>query len=222
MSTCPHEPNHRKHLRQIARRVMTERGMLCDFSRAVESEIEAAPSRAEEPSGDRRDLRHMLWSSIDNDDSRDLDQLTVAESLPDGAIRIGVAVADVDAVANKGGAIDLHARHNTTSVYTAAQVFPMIPEQLCYDLTSLNMDVDRAAMVVLMDVDADGHVSAPDICLALVRNQAQLRTTPSPPGSTIPGRDPSGSATCRGWRRICACRTRPRSGCGAGASTTAH
>jgi len=153
---------------------MTERGMLCDFSRAVESEIEAAPSRAEEPSGDRRDLRHMLWSSIDNDDSRDLDQLTVAESLPDGAIRIGVAVADVDAVANKGGAIDLHARHNTTSVYTAAQVFPMIPEQLCYDLTSLNMDVDRAAMVVLMDVDADGHVSAPDICLALVRNQAQL------------------------------------------------
>jgi len=77
-------------------------------------------------------------------------------------------------VANKGGAIDLHARHNTTSVYTAAQIFPMVPEQLCYDLTSLNMGVDRAAMVVLMDVDADGHVSAPDICLALVCNHAQL------------------------------------------------
>jgi exoribonuclease-2 len=153
---------------------MTERGMLCDFSRAVDKELEAAPTRAEEPAGDRRDLRRMLWSSIDNDDSRDLDQLTVAEALPDGVIRIGVAVADVDAVARKGGAVDAHARHNTTSIYTAAQIFPMIPEQLCYDLTSLNMDTDRAALVVLMDVDADGQVNAPDICLALVRNHAQL------------------------------------------------
>jgi exoribonuclease-2 len=174
MSPNYSEPNHRKHLRKIARRVMKERGMLCDFSAEVDKELQAAPDRAEEPTGDRRDLRRMLWSSIDNDDSQDLDQLTVAEMLPDGAIRIGVAVADVDAVVRKGGAVDRHARHNTTSVYTAAQVYPMIPEQLCYDLTSLNMDEDRAAMVVLMDVDAEGHVSAPDICLALVRNHAKL------------------------------------------------
>ncbi len=166
--------SHRKHLRQIARRVMTERGMLCDFSVAVGKELQDAPTRAEEPAGDRRDLREMLWSSIDNDDSRDLDQLTVAEARPDGAIRIGVAVADVDAVVRAGGPVDIHARHNTTSIYTAAQIFPMIPEQLCYDLTSLNMDEERAALVVLMDVDADGNVSAPDLCLALVHNHAQL------------------------------------------------
>mgnify|MGYP002641283048 CR=1 FL=1 len=174
MSPSLPEPNHRKHLRLIARRVMTERGLYCDFSAAVNKELQAAPTRAVEPAGDRRDLRHLLWSSIDNDDSRDLDQLTMAEASPDGAIRIGVAVADVDAVVNKGGAVDGHARHNTTSVYTAAQVYPMIPELLCYDLTSLNMDTDRAALVVLMDVDANGQVSAPDICLALVRNHAQL------------------------------------------------
>lgn len=174
MNRPGHDPDHRKHLRRIARRVMDEHGLWTDFSPAAIMELQDAPARAAEPRGDRRDLRDLLWSSIDNDDSRDLDQLTVAEPRPDGAIRIGVAVADVDAVVNKGGQVDRHARHNTTAVYTAAQVFTMLPEPLCYDLTSLNEDVDRAALVVQMDVDADGHISAPDVTLALVRNRAQL------------------------------------------------
>ena len=87
-------PDHRKHLRAIARQVMLERGLWTDFSPAVQNELEDAPLRAAEPRGDRRDLRDLLWSSIDNDDSMDLDQLTVAEAKADGVIRIGVAVAD--------------------------------------------------------------------------------------------------------------------------------
>ena len=167
-------PDHRKHLRAIARQVMLERGLWTDFSPAVQNELEDAPLRAAEPRGDRRDLRDLLWSSIDNDDSMDLDQLTVAEAKADGVIRIGVAVADVDAVVNKGGAVDKHARHNTTAVYTAAEIFTMLPEPLCYDLTSLNEGAERAALTVMMDVDAAGQVSAPDIRLALVRNHAKL------------------------------------------------
>ena len=92
---------------------------------------------------DLRDVRDRLWASIDNDDSRDLDQLTVAESLESGQVRILVAVADVDALVRKTSAIDGHAARNTTSVYTPAAIFPMLPEALSTDLTSLNEDQDR-------------------------------------------------------------------------------
>ena len=130
-------------------------------------------SQSERPPG-IRDLTDLLWASIDNDDSRDLDQLTVAEALPGDKVKIRVAVADVDALVKDGSAIDEHARHNTTSVYTAAEIFPMLPEKLSTDLTSLNFDEDRLAVVVEMVIGADGSLQGSDIYRARVRNHAKL------------------------------------------------
>jgi VacB/RNase II family 3'-5' exoribonuclease len=121
-----------------------------------------------------RDLTHRLWASIDNDDSRDLDQLTVAEALPGDQVKLLVAIADVDALVKSGSAVDAHARHNTTSVYTAARIFPMLPEQLSTDLTSLNVNVERLAVVVEMVIGTDGSLQDSDIYRARVRNHAQL------------------------------------------------
>ncbi len=117
-------------LKSIAHRVMIERGLLPDFSTAVLEETRAmaeAPVANDPPI---RDLRGLLWASIDNDSSRDLDQLSVAEAMGDGAVKVLVAVADVDATVKRRSAIDGHAEANTTSVYTAAEVFPMLPERL--------------------------------------------------------------------------------------------
>ena len=130
-------------------------------------------SQVADPSG-IRDLTDLLWASIDNDDSRDLDQLTVAEALPGDKVKIRVAVADVDALVKDGSAIDEHARHNTTSVYTAAKIFPMLPEKLSTDLTSLNFDEERLAVVVEMVIGADGSLQGSDIYRARVRNHAKL------------------------------------------------
>lgn len=159
---------------------MVERGLLPVFSAAASTEldaIQASAAASHEPGGDTsgvRDLRELLWASIDNDDSRDLDQLTVAELLADLRVRIRVAVADVDALVKAGSALDDHARHNTTSVYTAAQVFPMLPEALSTDLTSLNADEDRLAVVVDMVIGSDSLVHSSDIYRARVRNHAKL------------------------------------------------
>jgi VacB/RNase II family 3'-5' exoribonuclease len=119
-------------------------------------------------------MRDRLWASIDNDDSRDLDQLTVAESLTNGRVRILVAVADVDALVRKDSAIDSHASHNTTSVYTPAAIFPMLPEALSTDLTSLNENQDRIAVVADMVFEADGAIATSDLYRARVRNHAKL------------------------------------------------
>ena len=121
-----------------------------------------------------RDRRELLWASIDNDDSLDLDQLTVAEAMPGGKVKIMVAVADVDSLVKEGSAIDDHAHHNTTSVYTAARIFPMLPEKLSTDLTSLNLNEDRLAFVVEMEIDADGSILNSEIYRARVRNHAKL------------------------------------------------
>jgi VacB/RNase II family 3'-5' exoribonuclease len=164
--------SHRKILEDIAYRAMLERGLLPDFSTAALVELDRlvpAASLAE-----LRDLRDMPWVSIDNDDSRDLDQLSVAETLSDGKVKVLVAVADVDALVKKGSAIDDHARHNTTSVYTAARIFPMLPERLSTDLTSLNVKQDRSALVIEMEIDPDGSMGGSEIYLGIVRNQAQL------------------------------------------------
>jgi exoribonuclease-2 len=126
-----------------------------------------------DPSG-IRDLTDLLWASIDNDGSRDLDQLTVAEALPGDKVKIRVAVADVDALVKNGSAIDEHAGHNTTSVYTAAKIFPMLPEKLSNDLTSLNLDEERLAVVVEMEIGADGSLQGSDIYRARVHNRAKL------------------------------------------------
>jgi VacB/RNase II family 3'-5' exoribonuclease len=170
-TTVPEHTQHRAILRNVATRAMLERGLLPDFSAAVSAELKtlAAP----DASG-IRDLTQLLWASIDNDDSRDLDQLTVAETLAGDSARIRVAVADVDALVKPGSAIDQHARHNTTSVYTAAEIFPMLPEQLSTDLTSLNAAVERLAVVVEMAIGADGTVQSSEIYRARVRNQAKL------------------------------------------------
>ncbi len=138
---------------------------------AREQAARATPAR---PRGGEDDLRALPWCSIDNDDSRDLDQLTVAEPLPGDAIRLRVAVADVDAVVASGSALDLHAAWNTTSVYTAGGVFPMLPERLSTDLTSLSPGQDRVALVMDMDVRPDGTVASSRVGRALVRNAAQL------------------------------------------------
>lgn len=168
-------PRHDLH--EIAQRAMLERGFQPDFSDAAWDEAESAqpahPQRAA-PAGEVRDLRALLWSSIDNDDSRDLDQLAVAEALADGTTKILVAIADVDALTQKGSAIDDHARHNTTSVYTAAEVFSMLPERLSTDLTSLNASADRLAIVVEMIIDDSGALRGSAVYRAWVKNHAKL------------------------------------------------
>lgn len=189
---------HRNRLRSIARRAMSERGLLPTFSAAALAETHAISAAATDASPSVRDLRDRLWASIDNDDSRDLDQLSVAEPQADGTVKILVAVADVDATVKDRSAIDDHARTNTTSVYTAAEIFPMLPERLSTDLTSLGQDQDRLAIVTEMVVASDGDVRSSDIYRATVRNRAKLAyngvaawldgTAPAPaPLADVPG-----------------------------------
>jgi VacB/RNase II family 3'-5' exoribonuclease len=161
----------RNRLREIAHRVLIERGLAPDFPPKV---LAAAQELGPAKDPGIRDLRGLLWCSIDNDDSRDLDQLTVAEALPGGRTRVLVAIADVDALVPKGSPIDEHARVNTTSVYTAAEVFPMLPERLSTDLTSLVENEDRLAIVIEMTIEPDGGVSDSSIARASVRNRAKL------------------------------------------------
>ena len=167
-------------LQNIAQRVMVARGLLPDFSAAALAELERIRHAGEQTTqsvGDSaaiRDLTSLAWASIDNDDSRDLDQLTVAETLPGEKVKIYVAVADVDSLVRNGSAIDEHARHNTTSVYTAARIFPMLPEELSTDLTSLGLDAERLAVVVEMVIGPDGSLQASDIYRARVLNHAKL------------------------------------------------
>ena len=170
----PHHHTGKLDLRGIARQAMVERELLPDFGPEVVAETAALAKAGAPIDPALRDLRSLLWASIDNDDSRDLDQLSVAEPLEDGAVKILVAIADVDSLVKQGSAIDLHARTNTTSVYTAAQVFPMLPEQLSTDLTSLGDGVDREAVVVEIVVQKDGAIARSDVYRATVRNHAKL------------------------------------------------
>ncbi len=165
---------HRVILQGIAHRVMLERGLLPDFSNEALSELEKIQVPSALNTEPTRDLRGLLWASIDNDESLDLDQLTVAEALPGDKVRILVAVADVDALVKNGSAINEHARHNTTSVYTAAEIFPMLPEKLSTNLTSLNFNEDRLSIVVEMVIAADGSLQGSDVYQAHVRNHAKL------------------------------------------------
>ena len=164
--------NPRVMLRAIARRAMVERGFEPDYPAAAVAQVEHL-SESEETTADRRDLRHLPWCSIDNDDSRDLDQLSVAESRA-GDVGILVAIADVDAMVLCDSPVDRHAHTNTTSVYTPAEIFAMLPERLSTDLTSLAEGEDRPAVVVDMTVSSDGVVRGSEVYLALVRNQAKL------------------------------------------------
>jgi VacB/RNase II family 3'-5' exoribonuclease len=166
--------HHRADLNEIARRAMHDKGLNPDFPKDALAQLDAITAPASEKDPAIRDQRDLLWASIDNDDSRDLDQLSVAETLAGGAVKVLVAIADVDAVVKKGTPLDARAEQNTTSVYTAGGVFPMLPEKLSTDLTSLNQDEDRLAMVVEYVVNADGTLGDSTIYRSLVRNKAKL------------------------------------------------
>jgi len=176
-------------LSDIARRAMLERGLLPDFSAAALKQTDAiiAPASAAGPT--IRDLRALPWASIDNDDSRDLDQLSVAQPQGGGVVKILVAVADVDAIVHRGSPIDDHARVNTTSVYTVPRIFPMLPEKLSTNLTSLGEGQERLAIVVDMTVNADGRLSGSEVYRAVVRNQAKLAYNTV--GAWLEGRGPA-------------------------------
>jgi exoribonuclease-2 len=158
------------NLAAIARQVMLEDGFQPDFT--AEAQQQLAGIHPQNGHG-LRDLTALLWSSIDNDDSRDLDQIEWAERAA-GGIRVLVGVADVDSAVAKGTPIDRHAAREATTVYAAVRTFPMLPEQLSTDMTSLNENQDRAAVVMEFVVAADGTVSAHSVYRALVRNKAQL------------------------------------------------
>jgi len=194
-----HRPG-KDEFKSIAREAMLKRGLLPDFSPAVIAETNQITQAAATSGAAIRDLRGLLWASIDNDDSADLDQLSVAEPVADGAVKILVAIADVDALVKKDLAIDGHAWTNTTSVYTAAEIFPMLPERLSTDLTSLGESQERLAIVMEMVIATDGTVVASDIYRAAVLNRAKLAyngvaawlegTAPAPPKlAAVPGLD---------------------------------
>ena len=165
---------HRIDLVRIATDAMRERGLEPAFAPAVLQELASITGPGRDTGPHIRDLTGLLWCSLDNDDSLDLDQLSACDVLADGRIKLLVAVADVDAVVKQGSAIDNHAWANTTSVYTSAKVFPMLPERLSTDLTSLNPDQDRLALVSEMVVADDATVVQSTVYRALVRNKAKL------------------------------------------------
>jgi exoribonuclease-2 len=160
-------------LDRIAREVLVANGFQPDAGEAVVREI-AGLHYPITKGADIRDLRALKWSSIDNTSSRDLDQIEVAEELKDGAIVLRIGIADVDVLVPKGSAIDAHAEANATSVYTGVTVYPMLPEQLSTDLTSLNEDATRLVLVIEVELAGDGTVRRHDVYRALATNHAKL------------------------------------------------
>jgi VacB/RNase II family 3'-5' exoribonuclease len=164
--------SNRGTLQFIARQAMIDHGLEPEFPpAALEQARTAAPASG---GAGVRDLRDRLWSSIDNDDSMDLDQIEVAERLPDGTIKVLIGIADVDALVPRGSPVDRHAEANTTSVYVAGRIYPMLPERLSTDLTSLGPDADRLAVVTELTVTPRGEVAGTAFYRALVRNRCKL------------------------------------------------
>ncbi|PKO11900.1 MAG: ribonuclease II [Chloroflexi bacterium HGW-Chloroflexi-10] len=162
-------------LRDIAFQTVIQRGLFAEFSPEVLREINGfSENSINTNSNTLQNLRGLIWSSIDNDDSRDLDQLTVARRLAEDQIQILVAVADVDALVKDSSATDLHARHNTSTIYTPIRIFPMLPERLSTDLTSLNKQEDRPALVIEMTISPEGALITANIYQAIVRSHAKL------------------------------------------------
>jgi len=154
---------------------MLEHGFQPDFPAGCDAELAAIQAHPELPAAPgAQDLRNLLWSSIDNDTSKDLDQIEWAEQLADGRIRVLVGVADVDVRVPLGTVLDGHATSETTSVYTGVKVFPMLPSELSEGITSLNENEDRVAVVIEFAVDAAGTATGGKAYRALVRNRAQL------------------------------------------------
>ena len=151
-------------------------GFVPDTPPSVLDELQSLPTRSQPVASDSsvRDLRSLLWSSIDDRKSRDLDQVEYAEELTNGHIRVMVGIADVDGLAPKGSAIDAHAAENGTSVYAGFKIFPMLPEQLSTDRTSLVSGADRLSIVTELIVATDGTVKSSDVFPALLHNYAKL------------------------------------------------
>ena len=164
-------------LQATAKQIMQEQGFQPDFPPAVSDQLkklrETPPSIT--ASTDVRDLRHLLWSSIDNDTSRDLDQIEVAERGSNGDVKVMIGIADVDAFAAKSTPIDQHAASETTTVYTGVCNFPMLPEELSTGITSLLENEDRLAIVIEFVVGSAGDITSAQLYRALVRNKAQLQ-----------------------------------------------
>ena len=180
-------------LRSFAVAAMVKNGFEPEFSPAVMSEVRSLDDPSDNPLPPGvRDLRGLPWSSIDNRESRDLDQIEVAERVEGGAIRIRIGVADVDTLVHLGSAADEHAAKNTTSVYTGVAIFPMLPDRLSCDLSSLNEAEDRLAVVVEFDVGPDGALGNASVYRALVRNQAKL--TYESVGIWLEGKGPAPAA----------------------------
>jgi exoribonuclease-2 len=179
---APTHPDHAPprsrstNLRERAREVAAENGFVSDFPQDVRSEVDALErgKRAAAVSADVQDLRSLLWSSIDNRESRDLDQVEICESVENGRTRLRLGIADVEQLVPKGSAIDRRAAANTTSLYTGVETFPMLPEELSTDLTSLLEGAERLAVVVDLVVDADGNVHDVTAYRALLTNRAKL------------------------------------------------
>lgn len=171
-----HNGNHLHfNLLAAAHAAMIEHGFQPDFPNGTQVELNAIRAHPDMPAAPgAKDLRNLLWSSIDNDTSKDLDQIEWAEQLPDGRIHILIGVADVDARVNAGTVIDGHARSETMSVYTGVKVFPMLPSELSEGITSLNENEDRLALIIEYAVDSTGAASDGKAYRALVRNRAQL------------------------------------------------
>src|SRR6267154_4191871 len=163
-------------LTAIARRTMIENGFEPDIPSPVLDELQLLPTKPRPDALDSltQDLRSLLWSSIDDRKSRDLDQVEYAEKLPSGDIRVLVGIADVDSLVKKGSAIDEHAAANCTSIYTGVKTFPMLPEELSTDKTSLMGGADRSSVVSEMIVATDGTVKSSNVFPALVHNYAKL------------------------------------------------
>ena len=175
--TSPSHPTQvHMDLQAAARQSMVEHGFEPEYPAGVAEQLAAL--RAHPPvvaaGGAVQDLRALLWSSIDNDTSRDLDQIEVAEQLADGSIRVLVGVADVDTYVPKGSAVDLHAYTETTTVYTGVKNFSMLPDELSTGTTSLLEVADKLSVVVECVVSADGQVTGEKVYRAVVRNKAQL------------------------------------------------
>ncbi len=169
--------NHNIDLTARAHKEMVAAGFVPDFEPAVMQEVGAVTGRGElhvSPGPDVRDLRSLLWSSIDNPESKDLDQIEYCERLHDGNTRVVIAIADVDSLVPKGSATDKHAYTNTTSVYTGVVTYPMLPDELSFNLTSLIADADRRAIVIDLIVDKTGSVIKSDVYQGIVRNHAKL------------------------------------------------
>jgi VacB/RNase II family 3'-5' exoribonuclease len=164
------------NLRSLARRAMINEGFAPELPPQAIAEAEAvtAAPAISDAAASPVDLTALLWSSIDNVESRDLDQIEFVEPLADGGARLLVGIADVDALAPQGSAIDRFAAQNTTSVYTGVETFPMLPEQLSTDRTSLLGEVERLAIIIELELSESGSLRSSKVYRARVRNQAQL------------------------------------------------